>query len=302
MTHGDITADEVYADRQMLERLGYGIFDVTWGSAGVGFENIKDFSYVVTQDKDPKLYRRRVFDLTGHYYPNELAKQIWNKVIDHKWVLSEQAGREIDLRQAAQDWYQQHGHAFLKEWTFRQAEIPNRIRNRSEPQKGLLGLVAHRLMPNLRELLDAGFTVTDLARAAIVEAVAPGIWRKMQPRKKTRRWGVNSGRKDFKRARLSKNNVNSGEANWQDDNHYLTVKKVDPAEIDEGRYYVRMVANLTGHEPQSQKEAERRWREILEHKWFMSERAGHDIGLRLAALDYFRRLNLLQEAETGEED
>ncbi len=63
-----------------------------------------------------------------------------------------------------------------------------------------------------------------------------------------------------------------------------------------------MVANLTGHEPQSQEEAERRWREILEHKWFMSERAGHDIGLRLAALDYFRRLNLLQEAETGEED
>src|SRR5689334_1947317 len=105
MARGDITAGEVFEDREMLERLGYGIFDVAWGKSGVGFENVRDFSYVVADDKDPKIYRRKVFEMLGRYYDNGLAKAMWNKFIDHKWVLSERAGHEIDLQTAAQDWF-----------------------------------------------------------------------------------------------------------------------------------------------------------------------------------------------------
>jgi hypothetical protein len=39
-------------------------------------------------------------------------------------------------------------------------------------------------------------------------------------------------------------------------------------------------------------EARAEWPRVLEHKWFMSERLGRDIGLRVAALDYFENVRL----------
>ncbi len=298
-SRGDITASEVFADREMLNRLGYGIFDVTFGKDEVGFENVKDFSYVVAQDEDPKLYRRKVFGLIGRYYPNDLAKAMWNKFIDHKWVLSEQAGKEIDLRTAAIDWFNNYSHQFLKEWTFKQPEVPNRVRNQSEPSKGMVGLMSASVSPSVRELLNAGFSIVDIARAAIVEAAKPGHWKSVPLTKSPRRrlkLGLHlSGRRKLEES------GSSADARWKDDQHYLVLKKLDPAEVSQGRYYVRLLANLTGHEPKTPEEAERRWTEILDHKWYMSERAGQDVGIRAAAIDYFRRLNLLQEAESGYE-
>jgi hypothetical protein len=32
------------------------------------------------------------------------------------------------------------------------------------------------------------------------------------------------------------------------------------------------------------------WPRILEHKWFLSERLGRDVGLRVAAVDYFENV------------
>lgn len=304
MARGDITANEVYADREMLNRLGYGIFDVMWGSSGIGSENIRDFSYLVAQDKDPRLYRRKVYELINRYYRNDLAKAIWNKFIEHKWVMSERAGQEVDLRTAAQDWFKEHSHAFLKEWTFQQKEVPERIRNNREPQKSYVGMVASTLVPDLRELLQAGFSVTDIAWAALAKGVKLGAWREAAQPKKPRRRLLPFSKNSVEVLREKKPHERGGsraDDQWQDENKYLVLKKAAPEDIVEGRYYVRMVANLTGHEPKDKEEAERRWREILEHKWYMSERAGHDVGLPAAALDYFRRLNLLREAETGHE-
>ena len=34
------------------------------------------------------------------------------------------------------------------------------------------------------------------------------------------------------------------------------------------------------------------WPKVLEHKWFISERLGRDIGLRAAAIDYFENVRL----------
>lgn len=300
MTHGDINANEVYNDREMLNRLGYGIFDVNWGQNGVGFENVKDFSYVVAQDEDPKLYRRKVFNLTGQYFPNALAKMLWDKFIDHKWVLSERAGYEIGLKEAAEDWLNKYGHDFLKEWTFKQPEVPTRIRNQAEPGGDMLSIVTGLILPNLRELLTAGFSVTDIARAAISEAVSPGFWPRIARKKPTRRRHLNFRPRlhfNWKPKQADKGDVT--DANWQDDLQYFRVEKLKPNDVQEGRFYVRLLANLTGHEPKNAEEAERRWREILEHKWYLSERAGRDAGIRSAALDYFRRLNLLRDTEAG---
>ena len=39
-------------------------------------------------------------------------------------------------------------------------------------------------------------------------------------------------------------------------------------------------------------EARAQWPLVLEHKWFVSERLGRDIGLRAAAIDYFENVRL----------
>ena len=39
-------------------------------------------------------------------------------------------------------------------------------------------------------------------------------------------------------------------------------------------------------------EARAEWPRVLEHKWFVSERVGRDVGLRVAALDYFENVRL----------
>ena len=37
-------------------------------------------------------------------------------------------------------------------------------------------------------------------------------------------------------------------------------------------------------------EAKSVWPCIIEHKWFLSERLGRDVGLRVAAIDYFENI------------
>ena len=46
-------------------------------------------------------------------------------------------------------------------------------------------------------------------------------------------------------------------------------------------------------------EALAEWPRVLEHKWFMSERLGRDVGLRVAALDYFENVRLPRHTRTS---
>ncbi|HEV3468277.1 MAG TPA: DUF4032 domain-containing protein [Pyrinomonadaceae bacterium] len=46
-------------------------------------------------------------------------------------------------------------------------------------------------------------------------------------------------------------------------------------------------------------EAASEWGRVLEHKWFVSERLGRDIGLRVAAIDYFENVRLPRHARTA---
>ena len=40
----------------------------------------------------------------------------------------------------------------------------------------------------------------------------------------------------------------------------------------------------------SAREASAAWPQVLEHKWYMGERLGRDVGLRVAAVDYFENV------------
>lgn len=46
-------------------------------------------------------------------------------------------------------------------------------------------------------------------------------------------------------------------------------------------------------------EARAEWPRVLEHKWFVSERMGRDIGLRVAAIDYFENVRLPRHTRTS---
>src|SRR5215211_7358662 len=48
-------------------------------------------------------------------------------------------------------------------------------------------------------------------------------------------------------------------------------------------------------------EARAEWTRVLEHKWFVSERLGRDVGLRVAALDYFENMRLPRHTRTSHE-
>ena len=49
----------------------------------------------------------------------------------------------------------------------------------------------------------------------------------------------------------------------------------------------------------SAEEARAEWGRVLEHKWFVSERLGRDVGLRVAALDYFENVRLPRHRRTS---
>ncbi len=167
---GDINAIEVYQDRKFQTQLGYGIFDVPVGSTGdVGFEDVLKFSYVGSEEEDPKLYRRKVFQLVGHYYPNDLARILWARFAEHQAFLHEQTGVEISLEESAKSWLQIYGHSFFKVWALRQPEVPFRMRNGAEPQRGWIEVGACQLIPAWRELIEAGFSLDTIALANLTE-------------------------------------------------------------------------------------------------------------------------------------
>jgi hypothetical protein len=167
---GDINAVDLYQDKDFLNRVGYGLMDVAAGSTGdVGFEDVRKFSYVAAQEEDPKLYRRRVFELVGRYYPNDLAKALWEKFIEYQIDLHEREGWELSLQEVARRWLEQHGHSFFKDWALARPHLLFRMRNQNEPRRGWVEVGVGVLAPQWRELTEAGFKLGAILLAALLE-------------------------------------------------------------------------------------------------------------------------------------
>lgn len=47
---------------------------------------------------------------------------------------------------------------------------------------------------------------------------------------------------------------------------------------------------LVDNSPLTKVEEQYLWPQVLEHKWFMSERPGRDVGPQVAAIDYFENI------------
>jgi hypothetical protein len=66
---------------------------------------------------------------------------------------------------------------------------------------------------------------------------------------------------------------------------------IDETIHTQGRAERRLLKELAGVRLTAA-EAHAEWPRLLEHKWFVSERLGRDIGLRAAAIDYFENVRL----------
>ena len=49
-------------------------------------------------------YSLKIYELTGEKYPQDVAADLWKKILDHKWVLSEKLGRDVGLKTACIDY------------------------------------------------------------------------------------------------------------------------------------------------------------------------------------------------------
>lgn len=167
---GDINATELYEDREFLTRVGLGIYDVEFGSNGnVGFEDVFKYAFVENEEVDPKLYRRKVFNLVGRYYSNDVAQTLWARFHEAQTLLSQMENRPVSLKEAADRWLQDYGHDFFKSWALQAAEVPFRMRYHNEPNLTMMEVIVLRATPIWRELLEAGFTVPAILVAMAAE-------------------------------------------------------------------------------------------------------------------------------------
>jgi len=67
----------------------------------------------------------------------------------------------------------------------------------------------------------------------------------------------------------------------------FVVRPIPPGESD--IYYVKLIGRLANVKL-SKEEALQTWGHILDHKWYMSENEGRDVGIEVAALDYFKNI------------
>lgn len=241
----DPKASQVARDRELLDRLGYGVLDIQ-SESGVGFEDVRRYTYLVEPELSPRATAQHLRQLLGRPFSEREARAAWDEILKYKARKVSETGEDLPIEQAAREWDEQFGFAFRRRWFLTRPEPETRtyIPGARERGPGPVGRVTGLALPELRPLLDAGFTVTDV----LFEAA----------------------KKPVRSARLA----------------LIRVPK-----RDRSKYYVRLVANLTGW-TLSPEEAEEVWAEALKHKVYLSEKLGHDVSMERAVVDYFKRVRL----------
>jgi len=53
---------------------------------------------IVADIPGPEECSARIFDLSGHKFTPEIAADLWEQILEHKWVLSEKLGRDVGIK------------------------------------------------------------------------------------------------------------------------------------------------------------------------------------------------------------
>src|SRR3954449_10480871 len=97
-------APEIYKDKALLERLGYGIMDVE-SNSGVGYEDVHKFTYLTDPQQSSHFHRNLLHELTGRYYPDRLSHLLWPELAAYKLQQEQATGQKMDIKQAASQYF-----------------------------------------------------------------------------------------------------------------------------------------------------------------------------------------------------
>jgi hypothetical protein len=136
--HGSLFAQLHQLERtaQRLNALGYGVLQFGTRALHATLATVDLPSQLPARGDDfgaggsgvrvatlrPSWYVRRIRDLLGVHLPRALAARIYNHISIHKWLLSEQQGRDVGMEAAVRDWRERFHRPLL---TFLDAYLPD---------------------------------------------------------------------------------------------------------------------------------------------------------------------------------
>ena len=90
-------------DLDALELDGYRIVDILAGDV----TPTREVQYVVDKilgEKKAEFYGNLIYNLTAETFAEEQARELWQGILHHKYIISEKLGRNVGVRVAALDY------------------------------------------------------------------------------------------------------------------------------------------------------------------------------------------------------
>ncbi|MGA7802514.1 MAG: DUF4032 domain-containing protein, partial [Gammaproteobacteria bacterium] len=57
----------------------------------------------IVEAPSPEMCASKIFEISGAKFDPDIAADLWPKILQHKWLLSEKLGRDVGLRTACVD-------------------------------------------------------------------------------------------------------------------------------------------------------------------------------------------------------
>ncbi len=93
---------------EALNRLGSGMVGLGSGMLGLGALAWRASVTSLEMTRRPGWYREQLRDLMGIWIPRRYARRLYDLVLGHKWLMSEEAGYDVGLGDAAADFRERY--------------------------------------------------------------------------------------------------------------------------------------------------------------------------------------------------
>jgi transitional endoplasmic reticulum ATPase len=77
----------------------------------------------VSEELSPELCASKIFEISGAKFDAEIAADLWPKILQHKWLLSEKLGRDVGLRTASVDFVDNMEQALAEYMAYKRKDL-----------------------------------------------------------------------------------------------------------------------------------------------------------------------------------
>jgi len=75
------------------------------------------------EEMSPDMCAAKIFEISGEKFAPEIAADLWPKILQHKWLLSEKLHRDVGLRTACIDYIDNMEQAHKEFMTYQRKDI-----------------------------------------------------------------------------------------------------------------------------------------------------------------------------------